>query len=71
MIARRLLDELQGLDRDEKLQVIQFLTDDLSDYMKEPLEGKLAVKMSPRFIASDGGAALKRVLEKDQAQHDG
>ena len=71
MIARRLLDELQRLDRDEKLQVIQFLQHDLSDDVKKPLEDKRVIKMSPRFIASDGGAALKRVLEEDQANYDG
>ncbi len=31
MIARSLLDELQQLNREEKIQVIQFLNDELSD----------------------------------------
>lgn len=68
MIARRLLAELSQLSRDENIQVIQFLQHDLSDNMNKHLEGKRTIKMSPRFIASDGGAAMKRVLEKDQAQ---
>lgn len=70
MIARRLLDELQQLDRDEKLQVIQFLNDDLLDDIDKDFEGKRVFKMTPRFIASDGGAALKRVLEEEKPHRD-
>ncbi len=65
MIAGRLLDKLRQLSRDEKIQVIQFLQHDLSDDMNKHLEGKRVIKMSPKFIASDGGAALKRALEND------
>ena len=70
MIARRLLDELQQLNREEKLEVIQYLNDELSDDIDKYVEGRRIFKIMPRFTCSDGGAAMKRVLEEDRAQHD-
>ena len=65
MIAPELLDELQRLNREEKLEVIRLLQDDIDKYF----EGKRVFKMPPRFTWSDGGAAMKRVVEEDRAQH--
>ena len=70
MIAQRLLDELEQLNRDEKLQVVRFLNEELSDDIKQYLGDKRAFKVPSRFIASDGGAAMRRVLEDEQAQID-
>ena len=70
MIAPELVKKLQRLNREEKLQVIQFLNDELSDDIDKYFEGARVFKMGHRFIASDGGAALKRVLEEEQAKHD-
>ena len=68
MIARRLLDELQQLNRDEKLEVFRFLNEELLDEMKQYLGDRRGFKVPSRFIASDGGAAMRRVLEEVQAQ---
>lgn len=70
MIARKLLDELQQLNREEKLEVIKFLNDELSEDIDKYVDGRRIFKMSPRFTWSDGGAAMIRVLEEDQARHD-
>ena len=65
MLARKLLDELQQLNRDEKLEVVRLLNEELSDDMKQYLDGKRVFKIPPRFNASDGGAAMRRVLEEE------
>ncbi|MCY3833294.1 MAG: hypothetical protein OXG85_09770 [Chloroflexi bacterium] len=70
MIAPELVNELQRLNREEKLEVIRLLNDDLSDDIDKQFEGARVFKMGHRFIASDGGAALKRVLEEDKAKRD-
>ncbi len=71
MIAPELVHTLQRLNRDEKLQIIQFLKDDLSDDVDEFPTGVRLFKPWPtRYLASDGGAAMKRVLDEDQAQND-
>ena len=70
MIAQRLLDELQQLTRDEKLELVQFLNEELSDEMKQYLGDKRVFKMPSRFVASDGGAAMRRVVEEEHAQID-
>ena len=71
MIAPELVSKLKRLNREEKRHVIQLLNEDVSDDIDKYYEGARVFKMPPRFIASDGGAALIRVLEEDeQADHD-
>lgn len=70
MIARRLMDELQQLNREEKLEVIRFLSEESSDDINKYFEGARVFRMPSRYIASDGGAALMRVLEEERAKRD-
>lgn len=70
MITQRLLDELQQLNRDEKLEIVRVLNEELSDEMKQYLGARRVFKIPSRFIASDGGAAMRRVLGEEQAQID-
>ena len=65
MIARRLLDELQQLNREEKIQVIQFLSDDI----KERFEGG-STAMLPLVRAPESAIAIIEQLERE-AQTDG
>ena len=70
MIAPELVNELQQLNREEKLEVIRFLREELSDDIDKYFEGARVFRMPPRYIASDGGAALNRVLEEEEhAKH--
>ncbi len=62
MIAPELVKKLQRLDRDLKLEVVRFLNEELSVEMNEYFEGRRVFKFPPRFVASDGGAALRRVM---------
>lgn len=69
MIARRLLDELQRLSREAKLQVIQFLKDDLSDDIEERFrDGETA--MLPLVRAPESAISVIERLECE-AQPDG
>ena len=70
MIAPDLVEKLQKLNREEKLEVVRFLNEELSDEMQQYLEGRRVFKIPPRFIASDGGAAMRRVLKEEQTQID-
>ena len=70
MIAPELVKELQKLNQEERLEVIRFLSEELSDEMKQYLEGRPVFKIPLRFIASDGGTAMRRVLEEHQAEDD-
>lgn len=70
MIAPELVKKLQQLNRDEKLQVIQFLNEDLSDDIDRIPKGVRIFKTWPTIISSDGNAAMKRVLDEEQAKHD-
>lgn len=71
MIAPELVHTLQRLNREEKLQIIQFLKDNLSDDIDAFPKGARIFKNWPtRYHASDGGAAMRRVLDEDQAQND-
>lgn len=70
MIAPGLINKLQQLNREEKLEVIRFLSEESSDDINKYFEGVRVFRMPPRFIASDGAAALMRVLEDEQAKRD-
>ncbi len=73
MIAPELVNKLQQLNREEKIAVVRLLQDDL---VKESAErDKLlsepgqAFRFVPPLRASDGGAALRRVLDADHEQN--
>ena len=65
MIAPELVNELQRLNREEKLQVIRFLNEELSDDVDQYLQGRRVFKMSPRFIASDEAISTLMQLENE------
>ena len=70
MIAPELVKELQQLNREEKLQVVRFLNEELSDDIDRIPKGARIYKNWPTIISSDGGAAMKRVLEEERAKRD-
>jgi len=70
MIAPELVKELQRLNREEKLQVIKLLNDELSGDIDKFPKGARLIKTWPTKIASDGGAAMRRVLEEHSADDD-
>lgn len=70
MIAPELLKKLQKLNQEEKLEVVRFLNEELSDDLQQYIEGRRVFKIPSRFVASDGGAAMRRVLEEKQTQVD-
>lgn len=73
MIAPELVNELQQLNRKQKLEVIRLLQDDLdgepSEWDKLLSEPGQVLRFVPPLRASDGGAALRRVLDVDQEQN--
>lgn len=70
MIAPELMNELQQLNREEKLEVIRFLSEESSDDIDRTPKGARIFKNWPTIISSDGGAAMKRALEEEQAKRD-
>ena len=69
MIARRLLDELQQLSREEKIHVVQFLNNELSDDTAEPFKGG-STAMLPLVRAPRSAISIIEQLERE-AQTDG
>lgn len=70
MIARRLLDELRQLDREQKLEVVRFLNEVLSDDIDKHFEGARVFKMGHRIIASEEAIATLMRLE-DESKDNG
>jgi hypothetical protein len=71
MLAPELVNELQRLNREEKLEVVRLLQAELSEDIDKYFEGMRVFRMPPRYTASDGGAALRRVLEEEaRVKHD-
>jgi len=71
MIAPELVKELQKLNREEKLQVIQFLNDELSDDIDRFPKGARLFKTWPTKISSEGRDAMRRILDEEHAPYDG
>lgn len=69
MIARSLLDQLQQLNREEKIQVIRFLNDEISDDIAERFEGG-STAMLPLVRAPESAISVIEQLERE-AQTDG
>ena len=69
MIAPELVKELQRLNREEKIAVLRLLQNDLDDEPSEwdklVSEPEQVFRFVPSLRASDGGAALRRVLNAD------
>lgn len=70
MIAPELLNDLRRLNREEKLQVIQFLNDDLSDDIDKYFEGRRVFKMPTLFVASSEAISTLMRLE-DESKDNG
>ena len=70
MIAPELIKILQQLNREEKQEVIRFLREKLSDDIDRIPKGVRIFKTWPTIISSDGGAALKRIVDEEQAKRD-
>ena len=64
MIARRLLDELQQLSRDERLEVIRFLSEEASDEIDAFPKGARIFKNWPTIASAEAMSLLER-LEKE------
>ena len=68
MIAPELLKTLQRLNREEKLEVIRFLNEELSDDIDELPKGVRIFKTWPTKISPQGRATMKRILEEEQTK---
>ena len=55
MNSRELLGEIQRLNREDKLKILQFLSDELSIDIGQYFEGRNTFKLSPPFRATDIG----------------
>ena len=64
MNSRELLGEIQRLNREDKLKILQFLSDELSIDIGQYFEGRNTFKVSPPFRATDEVA--KRLQEIEQ-----
>ncbi|MYE26682.1 MAG: hypothetical protein F4X87_05610 [Chloroflexi bacterium] len=70
MIAQRLLDELQQLDRDEKLEVVRFLHEELSDDVEKIPKGARLFKTWPTIISSEEAISTLLQLEDESKDND-
>lgn len=61
MIAPSLLDELQRLNREEKIQVIQLLNDELSDDADKLPTGARVFKTRPTIASEETISTLMRL----------
>ncbi|MDE2819192.1 MAG: hypothetical protein OXT68_12120 [Chloroflexota bacterium] len=52
MKTKELLSEIQQLNRNEKLKILQFLSDDLSTDIEKHFEGRKLFRVSPRIRAT-------------------
>ena len=69
MISRELLDELQQLDRTDKLAIIQMLADELAvEEAKYFIFGANYDVWSP-YDAPEAAKTLLRMLDDEQKQH--
>ena len=66
MIARSLLDELQQLNREEKIQVIQFLNDELSDDADKLPKGAHVFKTWPTIASEEAISTLIRLEDESK-----
>ena len=66
MIARSLLDELQQLNRGEKIRVIQFLNDDLSDDAETFPIGARVFKNWPTIASEEAISTLMRLEDESK-----
>ena len=70
MIARKLLVELQQLNREEKLEVVRFLNEELSDDIVMFPKGARLFKSWPTKLSPEGSAALRRIMEDEEEKRD-
>ncbi|MCY3796530.1 MAG: hypothetical protein OXG23_10665 [Chloroflexi bacterium] len=70
MIAQRLLDELQQLNQDEKLEVVRFLNEELSDDVEKIPKGARLFKTWPTIISSEEAISTLLQLEDESKDND-
>ncbi|MCY4540563.1 MAG: hypothetical protein OXE52_20265 [Chloroflexi bacterium] len=70
MKTSELLSEIQQLDRNEKLKILQFLSDDLSTDIEKHFEGRKIFKVSPSIRATDDAITMLETLEEDQQKNE-
>lgn len=64
MKTNELLSEIQELNREDKLKIFQFLSDELSTDIGEYFEGRNTFKVSPPFRATDEVAKSLQQIEQ-------
>ena len=64
MNSRELLGEIQRLNREDKLKILQFLSDELSIDIGQYFEGRNTFKLSPPFRATDEVAKSLQEIEQ-------
>ncbi len=65
-----LLSEIQQLNRNEKLKILQFLSDDLSTDIEKNFEGRNIFRVSPLIRATDKAITMLELLEEDQQRNE-
>ena len=69
MISETLFDELQKLDRGDKLRIIQILAGELAVEENAPLQAGATYEVWSPFDASDAANTLLKMLEDDEKQN--
>ncbi len=64
MIAPELMNKLQQLNREEKLEVIRLLQDDLSDEMRPFVEGRRVFKIPSVRFKPGTSASVRKMFEE-------
>jgi len=70
MKTNELLSEIVQLNRDEKLKILQFLSDDLSPDIEKDFEGGKIFRVSPLIRATKEAITMLEKLEEDQHRND-
>ena len=64
MIAPELVNELQQLNRKQKLEVIRLLQDDLSDEMRAFVEGPHVARIPSVWFKPGTSASVRKMFEE-------
>ncbi len=70
MKTKELLSEIQQLNRNEKLKILQFLSDDLSTDIEKHFEGRNVFRVSPLIRATEDAITMIEMLEEDQERNE-
>ncbi len=70
MKTKELMSEIQRLNRNDKLKILQFLSDDLSTDFEKHFEGRNVYRVSPLIRATNDAISMLETLEEDQQRNE-